>query len=157
MMNGVTGVNVNTQKYQMAFKAKGNKKAASEVVDKINEAVIDFLNKDRPLAEKKEILIRKSLQYLKDFKIEDLFVGKKIKPEKATIEHLNPSSAKFYEAEYLEYKQYIDRAVANGMLDAEHAGVLLRNKAIALTERKVAGMSAWEMLKEIAASMFKKS
>ena len=152
-MNSVTSVGASNQNYQMAFRAKGNQEVY-KVIDNINDITVDFLNKNRPLEEQKEIAIRKSLKFLKDLKIKDLFVGKKVKPNETTVEHLTQRDVIL---DYFDNKYYIDKAVADGMMDPEKAKNLLANKGIELAYRRVAGMSTWEMLKEIAKNMFKKS
>lgn len=151
MMNKINAIG---NQPQITFQAKkGNRKQIHEFIDKANDMAMDLLNKDRPLEEKREILIRDTLLKLK---IKCPFIGKKVKPEEAAIEHINPSSAKYYETEFLKYQQYIDKAVADGMIDAEHAGVLLRNKGRAMAEQKVANMSNWEIIKDIVKAIFKK-
>ncbi len=86
MTNGVTGVGVNNQNYQMAFKAKtGDRKMVHEFIDKSNDLATQLLNKDRPIAEKREIAFR---EFVSKLKMKDIFVGKKIKlkPEEITAE-----------------------------------------------------------------------
>ena len=82
MMN-VTGTNVNNNP-QITFRAKtGNRKQIHEFIDKSNDFAMEILNKDRPIAEKREVAMRR---FLSKFKIKDLFVGKKFKPEEITAE-----------------------------------------------------------------------
>ena len=83
-----------------------------------------------------------------------MFVGKKVKPNETTVEHITQGDVIL---DCLDNKYYIDKAVADGMMDPEKAKNLLANKGIELAYRRVAGMSTWEMLKEIAKNMFKKS
>ena len=175
MMN-VTGTNVNNSS-QLAFRAKaGDRRMIHEFIDKSNDLTMELLNKDRPIAEKREIAIRKILSNLK---IKSLFAGKKIKFEKATNDHINndveadnnvsrdiylegfrdtnpmlykeilQKDAKYKIAqmsnielikEFLkgllkkqsknEYEKCIEKAVNDGVIDAEHAGKLLLNHKI---------------------------
>ena len=87
MMNGVTGVGASNQNYQMAFRAKGvNKQKAIEVVDKLGiQMPREMELSRRPIEEQRERIL---LKFLSKFKIKDLFTGKKIKQEEATIEHI---------------------------------------------------------------------
>lgn len=153
MMNGI-GINVNSgvnvkSNYQLAFRAKGEK-AVYEVVDKINDAAVDFINKDRPLAEKREKLIRDTLLKLR---IKCPFIGKKVKPEEAKIEHITPSIENNKLIEFVDethLKAYLEELKER---DPEGYKAALRRFA----EEKVAMMSTWEILKEIAKNIFKKS
>ena len=171
MMNNVTGINVSTP--QMTFKAKaGDRKTVHEFIDKSHDMAMDYLNKDRPINEKREKLIRDTLLKLK---IKCPFVGKKIKHEEAAIEHPNKlletvesfNRQAYYEdlrrspqefkevmmrdAEHqvasmtnfeiiktilkgflkkqpeAEYVQKIEKAVQDGMIDADQAGAMLVN------------------------------
>ena len=87
MTNGVTGVGVNNQNYQMAFKGKGvNKQKAIEVIDKLGiQMPREMELSKRPIEEQRERIL---LKFLSKFKIKDLFTGKKIKQEESTIEHI---------------------------------------------------------------------
>ena len=113
MMNGVTSVGMNNQNYQMTFRAKGEK-AAYEIVDQLHEAAKEIT---RPLEEKREALIRKSLQWLKDLKIKCPFIGKKVKPNEAAVEHIISPNEQFRE-------RLIHAAKYEG-LDTEKARYLL--------------------------------
>ena len=88
-MQGISNLGVNTQNYQTTFRAKRvNKKKAYKMIDKMNETAIDFLNKDRPTAEKRETAIRRSLRELKEYilckqAIDTAVADGTINPEKA--------------------------------------------------------------------------
>ena len=60
-MNSVN-FNVTTQNVNFTAKVKVNKKNANEIIDAMNDKAVEFLNKDRPLEEKREMAIRKSLE-----------------------------------------------------------------------------------------------
>ena len=139
MMNGVTSIGANNQNYQMTFRAKGEK-PAYEFIDKMNETAIDFLHKDRPLKEKIEALRSKSLQWLKNLKIECPHIGKKVNPNETIIEHMN---AAHYQA-YLQVLKEIDP-------DAYKEAVIKD------LNEKLATMSIWEKFKEIVKEMLNKS
>jgi len=83
-MNGVSSVSATNQNPQLAFRAKaGDRKMIHEFIDKSNDLAMDFINKDRPIAEKREIAFRK---FVSKLKMKDIFVGKKVKPEEITAE-----------------------------------------------------------------------
>ena len=101
MMNSVNAIGVNNSNYQMSFKAKGDK-AAYRIIDQAHELAKEI---GRPLAEKKENMIRRYVsRFMEIFKKEN-------------------------NSEYKEYKQKIEKAFKDGMLDADHAGALLSNKS----------------------------
>lgn len=63
MMNSVNGVEGSNS--QLAFQAKwknnATKKQAYKTIDKINQVAVDFMNKDRPIEEQREIAMRRTL------------------------------------------------------------------------------------------------
>ncbi len=86
-MNSVNGVEGSNS--QLAFQAKwknnATKKQAYKTIDKINQAAVDFMNKDRPIEEQREIAMRRSLSNLK---IKCPYTGVILEKGKAIIEHI---------------------------------------------------------------------
>ena len=152
MMNGVSSVGTTNQNYQLAFRAKaGDRKMVHEFIDKSNDLAMDFINKDRSLAEKREVAMRRILSSLR---IKDLFVGKKVKPEEATIEHMKKGKRTTEEiVDSLGFE--IPKKVMLERLKKENPEaykVMLMNEA----EHKVMLMSNWDILKTIFKEIFKK-
>ena len=144
MMNGVSSVSTTNQNYQLAFRAKtGDRKMIHEFIDKSNDFAMDLINKDRPLAEKREVAMRRILSSLK---IKDLFVGKKVKPEETTTEHINTAIEAANNASRAVYLEQLRKT--NPELYKE----VLRRDAII----KVAQMSNIELIKEFIKGLFKK-
>lgn len=149
-MNSVQGVNAATP--QITFTAKKpNRKAIHEFIDKSNILAMDFLNKDRPVAEKREIAIRRILSSLK---IKDLFVGKKIKSKEATIEHIKGGKKTTEEiVDYLGFE--MPKKVMLERLKKENPEayrVQMMNEA----EHKMMLMSNWDILKTVLKGILKK-
>ena len=84
MMNGVTGVNVNTQNYQMSFGNKMSKaeREAYKIIDAVSDACIE-----RSFTEKAEAAKRKSVLSLAS-ELKCSYLGKILERGKATIEHI---------------------------------------------------------------------
>jgi hypothetical protein len=146
-MNGVTSVNVSTS--QTVFRAKtGDKKIIHEIIGKTNNLA---MNKDRPVAEKREIAIRRILSSLK---IKDLFVGKKIKSKEATIEHIKGGKKTTEEiVDYLGFE--MPKKVMLERLKKENPEayrVQMMNEA----EHKMMLMSNWDILKTVLKGILKK-
>jgi len=107
--------------YQMAFKAKKpNRKAIHEFIDKTNDLAFEILNKDRPAAEKRKITIRKSLSALR---MKCPYAGVIVKRSEAVVEHIKSALGLGKSKE--QYRQYIEKAVRDGVMDSDHAGTLL--------------------------------
>jgi hypothetical protein len=140
----VSSVGTTNQNYQLAFRAKaGDRKMVHEFIDKSNDLAMDFINKDRPLAEKREVAMRR---FLSKFKIKDLFVGKKVKPKETTIEHINTAVETANNASRAVYLEQLRKT------DPELYKEVLRRDAIL----KVAQMSNTEIIKEFINGLFKK-
>lgn len=117
MMNRINAIG---NQPQMTFNAKpGNRKQIHEFIDKTSDLAMDFLNKDRPIEEKREIAMRKSLAALK---IKCTYIGEIVKKGKATIEHVLDA---YKNKTQKTNKQFIEKAVKDGVMDADHAGSLL--------------------------------
>ena len=149
-MNSVQGVNAATP--QITFTAKKpNRKTIHEFIDKSNDMAMEILNKDRPVAEKREIAIRRILSSLK---IKDLFVGKKIKSKEATIEHIKGGKKTTEEiVDYLGFE--MPKKVMLERLKKENPEayrVQMMNEA----EHKMMLMSNWDILKTVLKGILKK-
>ena len=98
MMNSVTGIDVNNQNYQMSFRAKGINKEEFRAFKNLDQA-LDFVGlTGHSSAEKKENLIKCSInKFLGFFK-------------------KNPETIDFK-----RYKQVIEHAVDDGIIDADTA------------------------------------
>ena len=140
MKNCLEAINTNPQ---MTFKAKpGNRKQIHEFIDKTNDLAMDMLNRERPIAEKKEIAKRESASLLaqkvknsyigKLIFTQDSYIDKLINRTKAIVEHIKTQfrSTKQKNKEYEEYEKTIKQAVEDGVLDADRAGTMLINKAL---------------------------
>lgn len=126
---------------QMAFKAKpGNRKQIHEFIDKSSDLAMDFLNKERPVAEKREKLIRDTLLKLK---IKFPFIGKKVKPEETTKN--NRLIEMVDEAHRMAYLEKLKRT------NPDMYREVLRRDA----EFKVAEMTNMQIIKEFIKSFFK--
>lgn len=73
-MNSISNVNFYTP--QVNFGSKNRN--AAEVIDRASDIAVEYLNKNRPVAEKKEIAIRKSVNKFSKF-IKDLIEKIKLK------------------------------------------------------------------------------
>ena len=140
MMNGVTGVGVNNQNYQIKF---GNKMSKAEwmVVDAVNDALV---KEPRSLAEKTELAKLKSASLLVQ-KFKSLFVGKKVEPKETTTEHINTvieTANNTSRAVYLEQLRKTDPKL--------YAEVLRRD-----AEHNIASMTNIEIIKELIKNLFK--
>ena len=83
MMNRIDAIG---NQLQMTFKAKpGNRKAIHEFIDRSNDLAMEVLNKDRPIAEKREALLRDTLVKLKN---KCTYIGKIVERGNAAIEHM---------------------------------------------------------------------
>ena len=147
----INAVNVNNNPH-ITFKAKsGNRKQIHEFIDKTSDLARDILNKDRPVAEKREGAIRRILSGLK---IKDLFVGKKIKSEEATIEHIKERKKTTEEiVDYLGFE--MPKKVMLERLKKENPEayrVQMMNEA----EHKIMLMSNWDILKTVLKGILKK-
>jgi len=145
MTNGATGVGVNNQNYQMAFRAKGvNKQKAIEVVDKLGiQMPRDMELSRRPIEVQRETMLSRVLSNLK---IKDLFTGKVVEPKETTTEHINTvieTANKASRDVYLEQLRKTNPELYKEVLrrDAEH---------------KVALMTNMEIIKEFVNGIFKK-
>ena len=160
MVNGVTGVGVNNQNYQMAFKAKGvNKQKTMEIVDKLGIQIPrDIELSRRPIEEQRENLLMRSVSKFTDMFFKkpkkDLFVefiegevkAGKMEPDKARtilINHHIGSDDLVTVANELSRQNYLDELAKK---DPELYAEVLRRDA----EHKVASMSTMQLLKEIA-------
>ena len=137
MINSINAIN---NQSQMTFKAKpGDRKAIHEFIDKTNDLAMEIINKDRPIAEKREKAIRKSLELLtvkhmlnielNYLKIQTFVgLGKLLgKCDKVVdkIPFVKEARINARNKKLAKYEEYVHKAVKDGVMDADHAGELL--------------------------------
>ena len=123
MINSINNVSATTP--QTAFKRKGAARHELHAfIDESNKIAMELLNKDRPLAEKRDAFIRDSLLKLR---IKDSYIGKIIERGKASIEHIRPF--KKHKASD-KYEKWIIDEVKAGHMDADQAISLLANHGL---------------------------
>ena len=153
MMNSIS---MDNQTHQVAFRARkiNDIKKAHRVIDQINDAAVEFMNKDRPIEEKRETMIRRyTAKFMEIFgkktnKNNKLVETANKASREANLEELRKTNPDAYvealkrynkEEEVMEnYNKAYEDFVLKRMMkeDPEKAKVIMRNRIIAATNEQ---------------------